>query len=215
MFFSQRLKVLILSLLLAANHLLVISQNFEGSIIYKMNMKYNNISNRSLIYRKVLIKDNNYLSEMYIDKMEADSYTLRIDKNIYFINDLSGIITKDISKRNELYPNFKKSKKKVTLLGYNCTVYHGIRNTRWGKDTTYLSVADSLFTNIEKSPFVYDGRVILRSYQLIEGGYVLREAVEIKKKELEDYLFELPNYPIEKKDMSKLTQQYLKKAEQK
>ena len=179
-----------------------IAQTFEGKITYWGVYGSHNVE------RYFFIQGDKYRSEMNLNNLELPVYILYNGSFCYYISDIYQNISKDTSNINARY-KIRKTKKEETILGYKCSVYRSIRNTDFGKDTLLLYVADSLKTGIdEQTGISYSGKIILKQVQLKNGKKYVSQAVEIKKEQFSDELFELPDYPVEEVDMRKMAGKY-------
>lgn len=188
------------------------AQNFEGRIDYLFLNKPTSTSIN--FFEEFYIKNDKAKTQRYLNEIKFNGYSLNIKNSYYNVNVLEEKIGKNfkslsINNIQKKDVNLKKLNKKEIILGYNCTIYKENRNTIFGKDIVFYSIADSLKADKSNgSRNVKNGRIVLKHIQKTDGGTYEVEAIEVKEMKLDDKLFELPDYPIKEVDFEKLSKQY-------
>ena len=175
------------------------AQTFEGKIIYKNKLKY------ATIISTLFIKGDSCRVKRSINNSEVHRYTLVINNQSYIVDENTHNILKDTS--NSILANnldLIELKKKETIQGYDCSIYKENKKAVNDKNGIYLSVANSLFTNIKITSLAVNGKIILKSILKTSDYEYINEAVEVLPMKLDNSLFELPNYPIRKVNMENM-----------
>jgi hypothetical protein len=176
------------------------AQLFQGKIDYK----YTGINKNIIINKTKFIKDSRCKYKSQINNMESSTYSIIIGDKLFIINDNKRNILQDTSFSIIAESGLIKLKKEESILGYKCSVYKKKDGTASNKNVVYWIVAKSLSTNVKDPNIAINGKIILKTILKTEKGTYVNEAVEIIPMKLDDKLFELPDYPIKKVDMSKM-----------
>jgi len=185
----------------------ICAQFFEGKVTYKSTHKAHTTIDESHI------KGNRLKTQLYIDGLALPVFSISIDKERFSINETNLVIKKRKNKLEYTNSEYKRLRKKETVLGYECSIYKQKRHTPYGEDIMFYSVADSLkVDNKYGNHWVLNNRIILKSVQKTENGSYPVEAIELKAMQLNDSIFELPDYPIIEVDFEKLSKKVIKEA---
>jgi len=184
------------------------AQNFEGSIEYRIKYtpKTNSIIEKDLIKSAGDFTKTYYKNGYYLDLCDSQfmSYQLfRYDKNAIFhkkrLDSDTLVKTNTIAKKNEKF-KYKIYKKTDTILGYLCDKL--IITSSDVKTTYYYS------NKLSIDPKYYKNLTVLNKNKIVEimkscylrfiheNEYFIADmiAVKVKREDLDDKIFEIPNY---------------------
>ncbi|MBN1251320.1 MAG: hypothetical protein JXR51_16115 [Bacteroidales bacterium] len=202
-------------------NIILSAQFFEGKIDYtEINAKENlleenkNAKEKSTFFIKDTKIKNVKIGGVFFD---STRYNLLFGVKWYIINDENRLIIQDIS-YDTIVPNLKSLSNKLTqfrkkeyVLGYVCTKYELIKNESSNEYKVYLWIADSLKTKNTYGDFmIKDLGIALKILYKFKTADKLMIATNIQESKLEDYIFELPDYPIKKVNMKNLARRYTK-----
>jgi len=197
------MKKLSLLLILSFLFISINAQFFEGKIVYKIKLK------NSTITKNILFKGNRCRIETSFANIKFPKYSVIINNELYFIDKNMRIILKDTSSNNTFNDNFIKLNKKEVLLGYKCSVYkNSIENTN-NKNLIFITVANSLETDIKIPSIAVKGNIILKTIQKNSDYQYTMEVVKIIPMRLDKNLFKLPEYPIREVSMAAMVGQVI------
>jgi hypothetical protein len=206
-------KLITFVLLVILNTPTIYSQDFEGVINYLII--YNGINMNNTSYAEIYCKNKN-LKTIFINDENGNGsrYTISISGQNYFVDNINRLIKLEITTdsdeiKNSGLKHLKKLKKTEKILGYQCIGYGYKKNSKYMNTETEFLITDSISANYTMAFMIKDLGIVLKRVDKLKNGNLTILATHIISKKLDDKIFELPDYPIEKVDFNNLAEPYL------
>jgi hypothetical protein len=205
---------IIFVLLVFVFNMICYGQDFEGIITYtdEFNGYQKNYANRvdSITF---YIKGN--MVKFKSVTLPEYRYTLIKNGRCYYISTINNSITEDISYDPTrsfydelLIPNESSNKEKIT--NFYCEKYQGLRNLNGMEEKTDLFISDTLITQVNFSYlFIKNIGIVIKLIQEFDFGIRITLIDKITPIKIDDSFFDLPDFPIVKKDMANFSKVYL------
>jgi hypothetical protein len=210
-FAKQVLMLLLLSLSIVSN-----AQNFEGKIVYVSQMSGKKQSSQAFCDTlTIFIKGNNCKSG-HSNPIFSSNTSYVLENKQFYVDERFKKIKFDISDtlgilREKKTDNLLQTKYKEKIKSYQCQKYILEEKNMQGKEYTEFWITNKWTVDQSYSYYLMKGiGIALKVVGDYPSGKMVQIATEITPMKLDDKLFELPDYPIERVDMSKLAKAYLK-----
>jgi hypothetical protein len=191
------------------------AQKFEGKIVYVSQISTKNqISPDIYDTLTILIKGKN--CKFWHSSPIFSSIIYNLDKKQFYVDERFKKIKFDISDtlgalEERKISKLSQTKYKEKIKKYQCQKYILNETTNLGKEYTEFWITSKWLVDISCSHFLMkDIGISLKYVGNYPSGKMVIVVSEIVPMILDDKIFELPSYPIEKVDMSKLAKAYIK-----
>lgn len=194
------------------------AQSFEGKLVYSVQYISKNLANGIVTDTTILYVKGNKVKTTRTINPSAEAYLLN---GIFYdviiaaekiLQDTSSLTVGEILTQRASLLSERKNKKKI--LGFKCKQYSMIQKTRSGFDNYITFWITDKWDVVNSDMYMFkDIGVVVKQIENAKNVTIIHKLIKINETKLNDSIFQLPDYPIIKTDMRRVTEQLIKSSD--